>query len=55
MRNQSENNDKNLYIKVVLSDLRLSRNNVVFVLSENELIMHICPLLGITIVYNIIG
>ena len=48
-------NDKNLYIKLVLSDLRLYRKNVVFVLSENELIMHICTLLGIAIVYNSIG
>ena len=45
----------NFDIKVVLNELRLYKQNVIFVISENEYIWDIPPYMGIVMVYRISG
>ena len=47
--------EKNFYIKVVLSDLRPYRKNIIYGIFENECNRHICPYMGISMVYRYSG
>ena len=45
-----------LYIKVVLSDLRHYRKNIIlYGIFENEYIRQICPYMGISMLYSFTG
>ena len=46
---------KKVYIKVVLSDLRSYRKNIIFVICENVYIRHICSYTGIPMAHGFSG